>query len=69
MMPGLDGLRPERNRLNGRRFSAIVWADENGRMIELDSLCISKSLEILDFQVVQQSHGASLGCPSGISVV
>jgi len=52
VMPSLDGLRPERKRLNHACLAAIVGADQHGRVIQLNPLLVLKPFEVLKFNVV-----------------
>lgn len=58
-VPGCDRLRPERDGLHGGGLAAIVGTDEHRRMVQLDALPVAEALEVLDLQVVEQSHAAS----------
>ena len=62
--PGLDRLRPQRDRLDRRRLAAVVGPDQHRRMIELDALQVAEVLEVPDLQVVQQSHSRCLPPPA-----
>ena len=57
--PGADGLGPEGDGLDGRGLAAVVGADEDGRVVQLDPLLVAETLEVPDLQPVQQSHAGS----------
>ena len=56
LVPGLDGLRPQSDGLNRGRRAAVVRPDQYGRVIELDALSLAEVLEVLNLEVVKESH-------------
>ena len=54
--PRLHRLRPESDRLQRRRLAAVVGADQDRRMVELNARPVTKPLEVADFEVVEVPH-------------